>query len=185
MSSSNSRLIPVALALAVASGAGGFALYQKLHQTTADGAKPVRLHDGVPEFRPEFTLADLTGTPRSIREWDGQVLLINFWATWCPPCQREIPAFIELQEKYAARGFQIVGIAIDREEPVRDFVDTMGINYPILTGEQDAIEIAQRYGNRLGALPYSVVVDRQGHIVSVQAGELTLEEAEKVLAGLL
>ncbi len=185
MSSSNSRLISVALALAVASGAGGFALYQKLNQVTADGSEPARLHDGVPEIRPEFTLTDLAGTSRNIREWDGQVLLINFWATWCPPCQREIPAFIELQEKYAARGFQIVGIAIDREEPVRDFVDTMGINYPILTGEQDAIEIAQRYGNRLGALPYSVVVDRQGRIVSVQAGELTLEEAEKVLAGLL
>lgn len=179
------RLILVALALAAASAAGGYALYQQMHRSPAGQSPGVDMKPAPPEFRPEFALSDLDGKPRNIREWDGKVLLINFWATWCPPCQREIPAFIELQEKYAERGLQIVGVAIDEPEAVRDFAAEMGINYPILAAEQEAIDVAKQYGNRFGALPYSAVVNRQGRIVSIQQGELTQEAVEKIIAPLL
>lgn len=185
MPSANLRLILVTLALAAVSGAGGYALYQQMHQNPADQSAEVDLKPAPPEIRPEFALSDLDGKSRNIREWDGKVLLINFWATWCPPCQREIPAFIELQEKYTERGLQIVGVAIDERGAVQDFANTMGINYPILAGEQEAIDVAKQYGNRFGALPYSAIVDRQGRIVSIQQGELTQEAVEKIIAPLL
>ncbi|MCP4044224.1 MAG: TlpA family protein disulfide reductase, partial [Gammaproteobacteria bacterium] len=68
--------------------------------------------------RPEFSLNDLTGTPRRVREWDGRLLFVNFWATWCPPCLREIPTFIELQDRYGSRGLQFLGVAVQDPVPV-------------------------------------------------------------------
>ncbi len=135
--------------------------------------------------RPDFTLSDLRGNPRSVSEWDGKVLVINFWATWCPPCRREMPAFVELQEAYGARGLQFLGIAIDEREKVQNFADTYGVNYPILIGELDAIKVSKRYGNRFGALPYTVIVNREGKIVLVQRGELPRDLAEETIRPLL
>ena len=122
-------------------------------------------------------LPDLDGQLRRISEWDGKVLVVNFWATWCPPCRREIPAFIELQETYGPRGVQFVGVAVDTPNNVSDFVDPMGINYPTLVGESDAIAIAKQYGNRLGVLPYTVVY--------VHRNELSYADAEAVIQPLL
>ena len=114
----------------------------------------------VPEIRPEFRLPDLAGQPRDINEWNGKVLLINFWATWCPPCIREMPAFVEVKEALNHPDFEILGIAIDQKDLVQDFVDGIGINYPILIGEAEGIEVMKAYGNRLGTLPYSIIVAR-------------------------
>ncbi|MFO7593898.1 MAG: TlpA disulfide reductase family protein, partial [Pseudomonadota bacterium] len=79
-----------------------------------------------------FTLPDLEGEERSLDQWKGQVVMVNFWAPWCPPCREEVPAFIALQEKYADQGFTIVGITLDTRANAQTFADTMGINYPIL-----------------------------------------------------
>jgi thiol-disulfide isomerase/thioredoxin len=113
------------------------------------------------------------------------VLVVNFWATWCPPCRREIPTFIELQQEYSARGLQFVGLAMDEAGRVRDFATTLGINYPLLVGEQAVVDAARAYGNEAGLLPYSAVVDREGKIVFTWAGELTREQAEEVILPLL
>ncbi|HEC19078.1 MAG TPA: TlpA family protein disulfide reductase [Gammaproteobacteria bacterium] len=134
---------------------------------------------------PEFSLPDIHGKLRNSHEWDGKVVVLNFWATWCPPCQKETPMFVELQEKYSATGLQFVGVAIDTAEKVQDFMDTYGINYPMLIGEEPAIEIAKAYGDRFGALPYTVVIDRQGQIQFVQRGEMKRDPLEQVLAQLL
>ena len=141
--------------------------------------------DAVPERRPDFALRDLSGELRRASEWDGEVLVVNFWATWCPPCRKEIPVFIELQERLGPAGLQFVGIAIDEREAVREYADTMGVNYPVLAGEVDAIEVSRAYGNAFGALPYTAVVDREGRIVFVKRGELSRAEVEAVIAPLL
>ncbi|TDX99587.1 TlpA family protein disulfide reductase [Thiohalophilus thiocyanatoxydans] len=138
-----------------------------------------------PEIRPDFGLQDLDDELRHVSEWDGDVLIVNFWATWCPPCRREIPAFIDLQEEYRDQGLTIVGIAIDTKQDTVDFVDPLGINYPILIGEKEGIALSKDYGNRLGVLPYTIIVDRDGKITETHRNELTFEEAEAMIKPLL
>ena len=136
-------------------------------------------------YRPEFSLPDLDGKMRQLSEWDGKVLVINFWATWCPPCRKETPAFVELQEKYGAQGLQFIGVAIDEKDNVIDFADTYGVNYPMLLGDLEAINTSKAYGNRFGTLPYTVIVDRKGNINFIQRGELLKNVAEEKIKSLL
>jgi thiol-disulfide isomerase/thioredoxin len=135
--------------------------------------------------RPDFSLSDLHGQQHNIGEWDGKVLVLNFWATWCPPCVREMPYFEEMQARYGDRGLQFIGVAIDDKQMVQDFTDTMGVSYPILIGAVDAIDVSRRYGNRLGALPYTVIIGRDGNITYIQKGELLPDVAEKAILPLL
>ncbi|SFD14193.1 Peroxiredoxin [Thiohalospira halophila DSM 15071] len=137
------------------------------------------------EPRPAFTLPDLDGKERSISEWDGQVVLLNFWASWCPPCRREIPAFVDVQEDYRDQGLRIIGVAIDDRQAVVDFTNPMGVNYPILLGGDEGIGIAEAYGNRMGVLPYTVLIDREGRIVERWREELSYEDVEKAIEPLL
>jgi peroxiredoxin len=132
----------------------------------------------------DFNFPNLDGEERSLKQWQGKVVMLNFWAPWCPPCRKEVPAFIELQEKYADKGFTIVGITVDTRENAQVFADTMGINYPILIAEDKGIDLAGNYGNKIGVLPYTAIIDRQGRVVSTHRSEVTLEDAEKVLAKL-
>ena len=139
----------------------------------------------VSTVRPLFKLKDLSGKVRDVKEWDGQVIMINFWATWCPPCRREIPAFIKLQEKYSSKGFTILGVALDEKQSVIDFTDPMGVNYPILMAEMEGTTLSKAYGNRLGVLPYTVIVDRKGNIVHRHRTELNFEQVEAMIKPLL
>jgi len=139
----------------------------------------------VSNIRPLFKLKDLENKTRDVKEWDGQVLMINFWATWCPPCRKEMPAFIALQEKYKAKGFTILGIALDEKQAVIDFTDPLGMNYPILLGEQEGMPLTTAYGNRLGVLPFTVIVDRKGNIVHRKRSEITFDQAEAMIQPLL
>ncbi len=123
-------------------------------------------------LRPDFGFQDLDGRMHHAAEWDGKVVVLNFWASWCPPCRNEMPAFVELQGDLGARGLQFVGIAIDRADAARDFADEIGVNYPILLGEAAALPLMTALGNRLGALPYTVVIDRSGRIAHLVLREL-------------
>jgi thiol-disulfide isomerase/thioredoxin len=136
--------------------------------------------------RPPLKLASMAdGKPRDISEWDGKILVVNFWATWCPPCRKEMPMFVKMQEQYRQQGLQFIGVAIDDRDKVQDFMDTVGVNYPMLIGAQDAIDAAKAYGDRFGALPYSVIIDRDGVIRHIQRGELHEETLLQVLNKLL
>lgn len=132
-----------------------------------------------------FNFPDLEGKQRDMGEWSGQVVLVNFWAPWCPPCRKEMPALMELQEKYAGRGLTVVGITIDTRENAQNFADSLGINFPILIGEDGGLELAQALGNKVGALPYTVVLDRQGRAVYTHRSEITLQQAEQAVLPLL
>ena len=184
MSKTTSTLLMVGLAVAgLASGYvfNNWQHEQKLAETKITTSKETP----VSNVRPLFKLKDLEDKVRDIKEWDGQVLMINFWATWCPPCRREMPAFIELQEKYQDKGFTIIGIALDEKQAVIDFTDPMGMNYPILLAEQEGITLAKAYGNNLGVLPFTVIVDRKGNIIHRQRSELTFEQVEGMIKPLL
>lgn len=151
--------------------------------------KPVvankKVDTGTPEYAPAFSLKDLEGKLRHSKEWQGKVIMVNFWASWCPPCVREIPAFIKLQEDYGKQGLVIIGIAIDNLQNITDFTDPMDMNYPILMAEKEGVPLAKAYGNRLGVLPYTIIVNRQGKIVYTHRSELTYSAAEKVIKPLL
>ncbi len=138
--------------------------------------------DGV---RPEFVLQDLSGQPQDVSQWDGKLLVLNFWATWCGPCRHEIPFFVEMQQKYAERGLQIVGIAIDSPDNIGPFYEEMGMNYPTLHGQSDAIRVGEAYGNLTGGLPYTVFVSPDRRIVLAKIGPFELEELDELIAGLL
>jgi peroxiredoxin len=135
--------------------------------------------------RPEFWLPDVQGVRRGISEWDGKLVVMNFWATWCPPCIHEIPMLIGLQERFAQRGVQVIGIAIDDTDKVKSFADEVGLNYPTLHGQLDAIEVMAAYGNESGGLPYTVLIDPSGTIVARHAGVLDEKTATALIEELL
>lgn len=134
---------------------------------------------------PEFSFKDLDGVQRNSSEWKGKVLVVNYWATWCPPCRKEMPLFIETQKTYGDKGVQFVGIAIDDPHMVQDFVDVFDISFPILIGNADAIKLSNRMGNRFDSLPFTAIFDRTGKTRHIQAGEMTREQLNKQLIPLL
>jgi thiol-disulfide isomerase/thioredoxin len=111
--------------------------------------------------------------------------VVNLWATWCEPCREEIPAFVRLQDKYRARGLQFVGIAIDRRDPVQAFVREFGMNYPVLLGGIETVEMSRRAGNRVGALPFTIIIDRNGKIAGTELGGINEARLEGIIESLL
>ena len=136
------------------------------------------------QHRPDFEHRDAQGTTVSAADFDGRPLLLNFWATWCAPCVEEMPMLSELQDDWSGRGLQVVGIALDDAERARNFADEMGIRYPVLVGETDVVLTGQRYGNRSGLLPFSVLVDRDGTIRWTHLGALDRTDLERELHAL-
>ncbi len=126
--------------------------------------------------RPDFTLGGSDGRRWSAGDFDGQLVLINFWATWCVPCRAEMPMLAELHQSFEAQGLQVVGIALDDVQAARDFAAELEISYPILVGGADVMAIGLVYGNRAGLLPYSVLIDRQGIVRWTHLGELSRAE---------
>jgi len=172
----NTLIFIVAMAFA---GISGFALQRYL--ATDSVSVPQSTSPAVGTARPEFAMLDIDGKLRNIKDWDGQVVLLNFWATWCPPCLKEIPDFIEVQHKLENQGFQIIGVAVDNEDDVREFAAEMGMNYPVMAGEAEAIELSQKYGNSVGGLPFSAFIDRNGKITHTITGELSKDRLISIL----
>ena len=130
-------------------------------------------------------LPDLRGEPQAMAQWRGQVLVVNFWATWCAPCREEIPAFVKLQTKYAGRGVQFVGIAIDQPERVAAFAREFDMNYAILLGGINIVDVTRTAGNKVGALPFTLVLDRDGQVAGRQLGKMHEADLDGLLARLV
>lgn len=130
------------------------------------------------QYRPDFTLKDLANVTRSLSDWHGQVIVLNFWATWCRPCLQEIPMFVDVQRQMADQGVQFLGLAIDDRTTVETFLQRTGIeiNYPLLIGDNEAIQIAIDYGNDSGILPFTVIIDGKGHIRFHHFGAISREQ---------
>jgi thiol-disulfide isomerase/thioredoxin len=131
------------------------------------------------------SFSDLQGKPRKIDEWRGRVLVVNFWATWCPPCREEIPMLMAVRDKYSSNGVEIVGIAIDLADKVRDYSGSMKISYPVLIADANGLDLVRKLGNSAGGLPYTVFLDRQGEVEKAKLGALKQEELEDSLRQLL
>jgi thiol-disulfide isomerase/thioredoxin len=136
----------------------------------------------IPERLPQFSLANSAGKATSIASFSGQSLIINFWATWCAPCRREIPLLETLHAEWAGRGVSVVGIAVDYRDKVLEFADRFKIAYPLLIGEQDALDAATAFGVESPVFPFSVFTDRRGEVVALFIGELHRPQAELILS---
>jgi thiol-disulfide isomerase/thioredoxin len=155
------------------------ALYPEM-QPPAAGPSQLAPARKVPEELPDIALPALDGTTHRLTQWKGKPLLINFWATWCEPCRREIPLLKALQRERAADGLQIVGIAVDSADATRQYALSHGIDYPLLVGQQGGLEAVTAFGMDT-VLPFSVFVDGQGRILKLKIGELRRDEAELIL----
>jgi thiol-disulfide isomerase/thioredoxin len=184
---------------------GGFLSYRRMHPAvtpaiTAVGppATSAQLPDSVtiaapegsgtasrpiPDTVPDLKLPDLAGQPRSLRDYRGHPLIINFWATWCAPCRREMPLLQQLRHSYHADGLQVVGIAVDFRSAVADYVRRQPVDYPLLIGEDAGLAAAEQFGMQT-VLPFSVFADAGGRIVAVKIGELHADEAAAILAAM-
>ncbi len=129
----------------------------------------------------QLSFPDLRGQPQPLSQWRGQVLVLNFWASWCAPCREEIPEFIALRTKHRAKGVEFVGIAIDNPTRIDQFLQRQPVNYPILIGEGAAHSLARQLGNPTGALPYTIVLDRDGNIVLAHLGRLPRAQLDAAL----
>ena len=132
-----------------------------------------------------LSLPDTQGTPQRLAQWRGKVLVVNFWATWCEPCREEMPQFIQAQRELGPKGLQFVGIAVDQPDKVIQFATELGLNYPALIGGFDAFELSKPLGNRLAALPFTVIVDRNGSIAHTQLGPLKPGQLRSIVGNLL
>ena len=132
-----------------------------------------------------LSLPDAAGKEQSIGQWRGKVVVVNFWATWCAPCREEMPEFMRAQAEFGARGLQFVGIAVDQADKAQQFAKELGLNYPTLIGGFGAIELSKTLGNRLVALPFTVVVDRQGNVAHTQLGPLKPQQLRAIVSKLL
>ena len=130
-------------------------------------------------FATRFTDAD--EAPHALADYRGKLLVVNFWATWCGPCKAEMPDLQKVQDDYGARGVEIVGIAIDRAEAVRDFRHDNPIRYPLLIGGVGGATLARGLGDGEGALPYTAVFDRSGGLIEQHLGALNLADLRRLL----
>ena len=147
-----------------------------------DGAVETAPRPLIPARLPDFSLNDLSGKSIPIAAWSGRSLVINFWATWCAPCRREIPLLKTLAADWAGRDLTVVGIAVDYADKVRQFAGQFKIDYPLLIGEQDALDVAAKFGMEAPAFPFTVFTDRRGEVVALFVGELHRPQADFILS---
>jgi thiol-disulfide isomerase/thioredoxin len=183
------RLLLLVIALVVTSALGvGSTIYAVRHSRLASAdasanAKVIRFAKN-PEMAPPFLLRDINGKIVSTADWKGKVVILNFWATWCPPCREEVPELVQLQNKYKDQ-LLVVGASEDEDGPpkVQQFVQRYGVNYPVVMATKELIE---NYGG-VPALPTSFIIDQQGRVMTKHTGlyEYDVYEREvRALAGM-
>ena len=132
----------------------------------------------------QASLPDLQNQTQTLSHWQGKVLLVNFWATWCPPCVAEMPELVALQNEMASKNLQIVGIGIDSPSNIQQFATKHQITYPLLVAGMQGTELSRELGNQAGGLPFTVLIDTQGSIRQTYLGRLNMEKVRADLAGL-
>ncbi|CAN7211462.1 TlpA family protein disulfide reductase [Trinickia sp. LjRoot230] len=129
-------------------------------------------------------LAAPDGKPGGLAAFKGQVLVVNFWASWCGPCVREMPALAGLARQYAGKGVQFIGIGVDSEKNVQSFLHKVPVDYPIYVSGFGGADLARHFGNLAGGLPFTVVIDANGAVRSTKLGEISPNELRRTLDAL-
>jgi thiol-disulfide isomerase/thioredoxin len=156
--------------------------YQKGSRLNPTGSAAVmRSTSAGPGLRPIFELLSPDGVPVSSGQWEGKPLVVNFWATWCAPCRREIPMLMEMQLEHSAAGLLLIGIALDYPDAVGRYAREMEMNYPLLVGEQDAMDVAKAFGLDLIVLPETVFSLSDGRTLHRHIGELHAGQAARII----
>lgn len=172
----------VAIVVSAAAAGAAYYAYQQQERAAAVAVPASAIQSAqLVATLPQFQLADRAGEPRTLQDWPDRALIVNFWATWCAPCRREIPLLQQLQRDHGAEGFQVIGIAVDFRDKVLTYADEMRIEYPLLIGEQEALDAAAAFGVESVGFPFTVFSDRRGRVVTAHLGELTTDEANLIL----
>ena len=125
------------------------------------------------------------GKPVNTDQWRGKVLVVNFWASWCPPCVEEMPALDKLQQEFLSQNVLIVGIGIDSPSNIREFLEMTPISYPIVIGGLEGTNLSKQMGNAQGALPYTVIIRANGQASNSKLGKMSEEELRKAIKSAL
>lgn len=174
---SRPNLFILALAL-LAAIAGGWLQHRSRQVPVPPGVHVANVGD----LRPDVELLDLEGHERRLSGYQGKRLLLNFWASWCAPCRAEMPALSAAQRKFADQGAIVLGIAMDEPEPVRAFLASHPVGYPVLIGQLASPSTSLRFGDTSEVLPYSVLLDENGRILATQRGVLGAEQLARWLS---
>ena len=171
------KKISLFVAIAILSAAIGIYIgTKKLEPVAASNQAVVQLM--------RASMPDTQDQPRQLSEWKGKVLLVNFWAPWCPPCVAEMPELVSLQNEMAAKNLQVVGIGIDSSSNIKHFAEKHQITFPLLIAGMQGTELSRELGNQAGGLPFTVLLDGGGQIRHTYLGKLNMEKLRADIAGL-
>ncbi|MGF6756487.1 TlpA family protein disulfide reductase [Paraburkholderia sp. GAS42] len=185
------KRILAALAVAIlAAGGGAAAGYWFLNSGSTQAAQTAQAGGAAPNpqnavnqlWLQNVTNAD--GKPQSLAMFKGHPVVVNFWASWCGPCVEEMPALSQLHRDYAKKGIQFIGLGVDSEKNVKTFLQKVKVDYPVFVTGFGGADLARAFGNNAGALPYTVVIDAKGNVLSTKLGEIQPAELKRTLDAL-
>jgi thiol-disulfide isomerase/thioredoxin len=176
----NSKRILAAVVVAIAATGGGF---YAGHLMTGGASEAATSANAVDQLW-RASLQNAQGTPQTIASFRGRPVVVNFWASWCGPCVKEMPALAAMHREYAGKGITFIGLGVDSEKYVNEFLKKVPVDYPVYIAGFGGADLARSFGNNAGGLPFTVVIDAKGVVRSTKLGEVDLKELKQTLDAL-